>query len=97
MTKYSKPLIKALTILNNRPDGLTPAWFAKDMWEDSPAWRRSYNTGNGACRGKGMWLCAGGYLHRLERKGLVERELSFSVWIWYITKKGKDILNEKNR
>jgi hypothetical protein len=43
------------------------------LWPDSPAKRRSYNTGGyGACSGKGLWLSAGSYVAKLKKKKLVE-------------------------
>lgn len=79
--------IKALSIIKSFEDKyaghpIMPKIFAKEMWPDSPAWRRSYNTGpSGACRGKGMWLSAGSWLRKLERLGLVRWD------IWQITDK----------
>lgn len=71
---------KALFILDQNP-GITAARFAALMWSDSAARSRVYNTGNGATRGKGMWLSAGGYLSKLKSRGL--------VYIW-ITEGGQN-------
>lgn len=90
--KITTSTIKALRILSENPKGLTARWFAQKMWKDSRGWKKSYNTGNGACKGKGMWLCAGGYLAKLEKEQWVRRELSGGVWIWTITLLGNEIL-----
>ena len=69
--------IEALTIVRDYQrrwnyEPIPPKIFARKMWPDSPAWQYSYNTGlHGACRGKGMWLSAGSWLAKLEKKGLV--------------------------
>ena len=70
--KISKTTLKALKIVrDNAP--ITCRRFAEIMWENSPAWHRHYNTGNGATIGKGMWLSAGSYLRKLERAKLIQR------------------------
>ena len=94
MKKISKKLIKALNILNryHYPDGLTAKDFAKEMWENSPAWKRCYNTGNGATRGKGMWLCAGSYLNKLRYKKLVYVDYERGYRQYTLSSKGKRLL-----
>ncbi len=99
--KISKITIKALKIIRdyseNHPDGITPKFFAYEMWPDSPFWKVSYNIGiNGATSGKGMWLCAGSYLNKLYYSGLLiygypnEYTRHFSL-----SSKGYKALNEK--
>jgi hypothetical protein len=53
---------------------ISAARFGELMWPDSPAARRMYNTGNGATRGKGLWLAAGSYLAKLRMRGWVRRD-----------------------
>ena len=45
--------------------------FAQKMWPDSLMHTKVKNTGNGACTGKGAWLCGGSYLAKLRIKNLV--------------------------
>ncbi len=66
------------------------------MWADSDGWNRVKNTGDGACSGKGMWLCAGGYLAKLHKADLITRcyylmENSYQN-IWRISTKGHEVL-----
>lgn len=79
-------LKEALTIIQNssydRP--INCSWFAKQFWPDSNMHLKSSNTGNGACRGKAAWLCAGSYLAKLKNKGLTNNGLRG----YYITKEG---------
>lgn len=86
--KISEKTIKALKILDSVNVGLTAKEFAKGMWKDSDGWMRSKNTGNGACTGKGMWLCAGGYLAKLKSAGLVYFEIPYYTKLWKISAKG---------
>lgn len=94
--KLSKKSIKALKILNkySYPNGLTASDFAKEMWANSPAWKRSYNTGNGATRGKGMWLCAGSYLSKLRYKGLVYVDYDRGYSLYTLSSRGRELLEE---
>ncbi len=96
MKKISEKLIKALKILSkyHYPDGLTARDFAQEMWEDSPAWKRSYNTGNGATRGKGMWLCAGSYLSKLRYKGLIYVDYDRGYSLYTLSNKGRGLLKK---
>lgn len=51
--------------------GIYATAFARRMWPDSLAWRRSYNCGGyGSHRGTGIVLSAGSYLAKLYRRGL---------------------------
>jgi len=51
--------------------GLSAREFSDQMWPDSPARNRSYNVGNGATHGAGLWKSAGSYLSRLRKTGLI--------------------------
>ncbi len=80
---------KALTILSERIN-IWPSLFAEKMWPDSPGWKRCINTGpNGATYGKGMWLAAGSYLRRLEKKGLVVSSFRTGQRLYSISSKGQ--------
>lgn len=68
-------------------------WFAMAMWGDSPAWKRHYKIGHGTTSGKGMWLCAGSYLAKLEIKGLIYKSWDEYRWNYYMTKVGREVLN----
>lgn len=65
---------KALAILDTHP-GITANAFA-GFYFDSPEqeylFTASSNQGNGACRGKKAWLCAGSLLGKLARAGLIK-------------------------
>lgn len=61
--------------------------FATQMWEDSDMHKRVKNTGNGACAGKGAWLCAGSYLAKLIKYGWVEKS---GNWLFHITVRGEE-------
>ena len=65
--------LKALAILDLHP-GITARAFG-DFYFDSPEheylFSASSNQGNGACRGKKLWLCAGSLLGKLKQKGWV--------------------------
>lgn len=63
---------RALLILRDEQP-YNAATFAEKMWPTSIMHRMVSNTGNGATRGKAAWLCAGSYLGRLEKMGLVEK------------------------
>lgn len=53
---------------------MRPGWFARQMWPDSPCWRRAYKCGpNGSSRGIAMARTAGCYLAKLARAGLATR------------------------
>lgn len=89
MSQTTKPPAKrqqeALDIIAAYP-GLTAARFAELLWPDSEGWARVKNTGNGATRGKGMWLAGGCYLAKLVKLGLVRRGDDFRSF--YLTVAG---------
>lgn len=94
--KLSNRCIQALEILSeytyNEP--ISAMGFADKFWKDSDTnmFTSSKNTGNGACRGKAAWLCAGSYLAKLRKKGLV----TCTTWTngYLLSFDGKKILNE---
>ena len=68
---------KALQILRQcGSEGITASGFAVRYFTEP---KHEYlftavsNQGNGACAGKKAWLCAGSYLGRLAKKGLVRK------------------------
>jgi len=96
MSEPSKKRLKALSILKNHEDGITAKFFAWEMWPDSPAWDRVYNTGiNGATSGKGMWLSAGSYLSKLVYEELVRISYTeYHARKYHISSKGRQLLRE---
>ena len=68
--------IKVLILIHERP-GITADRLSMKLWPDSIAHKRSYNTGYGACRGKGMWLTAGSHVGKLMKKGWVEHKARY--------------------
>jgi len=62
---------RALRILFEHRGGIKPRDFGELMWPESLAKERSYNIGNGATKGVGLWLAAGSYLAKLMKLGLV--------------------------
>ena len=62
--------LEALEILLVHP-GLTAREFGYHFWPDHPMHKKSSNQGTGATTGKAGWLCAGGYLGRLRKKGWI--------------------------
>ena len=51
------------------------------------------NQGEGACAGKKAWLCAGSYLARLVKQGLVFRYMTREgKMLFFITDKGREAL-----
>ena len=63
---------RALSILREHGP-MTAGEFAREMWPDSPAWKRVYNCGpNGATRGRGLVKSGGSFLGKLAKQELVE-------------------------
>ena len=73
---------------------MTAQDFGKKMWKESPALEKSYNIGNGAHRGVGLWLSAGSYLAKLCRRGLVRRDLNH-LNFFMLTGEGRRVLEKK--
>mgnify|MGYP001602327948 FL=1 len=88
MTKF---LLKVLSeIAKRQPVRATE--LAKAVLPYSHMHGRSYNTGNGACKGKGAWLWIGSYVGKLRQKELVH-----GSWVegYQLTDKGKAELAKK--
>ncbi len=82
---------KALKYLKDHPNASYSS-FAMEMWPDSNMHTKSSNTGNGACRGKAAWLCAGSYIGKLKSKKLVWH--SFNQRTHSITRDGEKAMEE---
>lgn len=90
---------RALTILAGAKDplhGITANTFAAQYYAGTD---KEYllaavsNQGDGACVGKKAWLCAGSYLARLVKQGLVYRHMTRDGKVlFFITEKGRDAL-----
>jgi hypothetical protein len=89
-------MLKALRWIEEREDKDMPwgcKWFAMAMWGDSPAWKRHYKIGHGTTIGKGMWLCAGSYLAKLEDKKLLDSHWKGYTRQYYLTMLAVKILD----
>lgn len=63
---------RALAILRASDRPMRPGEFAEKMWPDSEGWQRSHKVGPyGAAQGAAMALAAGGYLGKLQARGLI--------------------------
>lgn len=89
---------KALRILQKTGiEGITANGFAARYFTEP---KHEYlftavsNQGNGACAGKKAWLCAGSYLGRLVKKGLVRKSIPRDAGAcrFIITQKGENAL-----
>lgn len=88
---------KSLEILNAHP-GITARAFG-DFYFDQPEheylFTASSKQGNGACRGKKLWLCAGSLLGRLIQAGLVRNYISRDGKVtFYLTAEGEQALKQ---
>lgn len=102
--ELTKAQHKALTILAEAED-ITPRQFAREMWPDSPGWKRSHKCGPyGASRGAMMPMAGGGYLGKLSRVADPPWVIMVSRWVcgrylghnWAITQAGRDVLARHN-
>jgi hypothetical protein len=67
---------RALLIIGKNKN-VRPGYFARLMWPDAAGWKRSTKAGaKGITKGGGMRLAAGGYLGKLAKTGLIERNIS---------------------
>jgi len=98
---------KALKFIRDNPN-VQAAKIAEHLWPDSLMHTRYHNTGNGACAGKGAWLCGGSYVGKLVKKGWVRRdydkwrdhdtgELKYGATFYIVTRAGLEALNEMER
>lgn len=76
---------------------ITPKLFAKEMWPDSPGWRRSVKCGHGSHRGGGMYIAAGGFLGKLCQYEWVQRDNADGWHGFSLTQKGRGILAQEER
>lgn len=97
MHPLTEPQKKALTILKDTSFQkiISAREFAEQMWSDTETnmFTSSKNQGNGACRGKAAWLCAGSYLGKLIKKGWVYASDTTGQYGYCITNEGKKLLN----
>jgi len=75
--KLSPAILHALSVLRDCVEPVTPGWYAKKCWPDSPSWHHHVNVGTGSARGTGIKQMAGAMLHRLKGLGLAEEVRSF--------------------
>ena len=95
----TKKQLKALAILKLHPD-VTAGAFALFYYTE-PEYEYLFtacsNQGNGACRGKKAWLCAGSLLGRLIEKGWVKRYWKRdSAPLFKLTAEGEKALAESS-
>lgn len=86
-------LKKALLIIRDHSPS-RPREFAYMMWKDSPKWKNKVKAGNnGVAKGGGMPLAAGGYLGKLQSKGLIIIIINDTGCSYILTKKAHDLLS----
>jgi len=97
--KLTPRQVAALKILKENPR-IRAKEFAEHFWPEAIMHQACSNQGNGACRGKKAWLCAGSYLGKLSRAGLVQAENtgtnSYSRVVYSITRIGSELLQRQN-
>lgn len=75
ITPNTYKALKILEVTKNYSVVMSAMTFAIRFWGKDP--NKEYlftavsNNGNGACSGKKAWLCAGSYLSKLSKKGLI--------------------------
>lgn len=88
--------IHALTILKEHP-GISANAFAGFYFtrpEQEYLFSAASNQGNGACRGKKAWLCAGSLLGKLCKLGLVYRNFDrYGSMGYHLTANGRAALD----
>ena len=93
-----------LTLIRDIP-GIQAGRIAERLWPDNPMHRRHYNTGEGACVGKGAWLFAGSYVGKLIKKGWVWRnhdrwldhktgKVKYGATFYMLTRAGREVLEQ---
>lgn len=83
--------IEALRLIDERKPG-TYREFAKWFWPNSDMHTNHSNCGNGGRIGAGAFLCAGSFLGKLERRGLIRKNrdrIGTTEPIAYLTSKGR--------
>lgn len=88
--------IEALYLIKNR-NPRSYRQFAQWFWPDSKMHSNLTNCGNGIRRGAGAWFCAGSFLGKLERQGLIKksRNEGFPKSIAFITPKGFELMKKE--
>lgn len=73
--------------------------FGELFWPNNPMHTRVTNCGNGARQGAGTFLCAGSFLARLKKEGLiiVHRREGTAAPIATLTDKGRDSLPKETQ
>lgn len=89
--KLTEKTVRALTILRDHSP-LGASDFAEHMWPDHPGWSKRSKQGRGTAIGKIMWMMAGGYLGRLNKKGFLE--YLFGKRSWRLSSLGQRVLAE---
>ncbi len=100
-TKITPRTIEALQILRDKKPK-SASGFARLFWPGYNMHVKGSNAGtHGSRRGNGAWLCAGSYLAKLERRGLVRKQYdptSIDLFgIASLTNAGEDALREFER
>jgi len=85
---------RALEILERADGPMMAGWFAHKMWPDSPSWRRHSKCGpKGSTTGAGIIRQGGSYLNKLCRRGFVLARPKDGVWMYSLTREGREALH----
>lgn len=94
MRKPTKTLISALRIIKENTVE-APHQFGKLLWPDNPSWKRRGKAGpNGVAKGTGMNLASGGYLGKLQKRGLIRIGYHSTGRTYRLTEQGENVLRE---
>ena len=86
---------EALKLLSEHPNGIAVRLFGLRFWPDNVMHSKVFNTGRGgACKGKAGWLCAGSFLSKLKRKGLVDVLFNEHLILYKLSNRGRTILRD---
>ena len=95
--------LKALRIIRDHfygQTGMTATAFAREMWPDSPYWKKSYggcSTDRGPVTGTGIVMSAGSYLQKLWLRKLLCMDRKNHVKYWYLSSAGTNALQEADQ
>ena len=96
ITPKTRRALEVLADANDPLHGMTANTFAAQYYsgtENEYLLSAISNQGEGACAGKKAWLCAGSYLARLAKQGLVHRRFTRDgKALFSITEKGREAL-----